>query len=94
MNDLEGKVVIVTGASSGLGEATAVNFSNAGAKVVVAARRGFGGGLPKQGSDRPAPGSVRRRSNVWWPIRRSPSPGWTSRKMERRSIGYGVRSQC
>lgn len=39
MNSLEGKVVIVTGASSGLGEATALQFAREGAKVVVAARR-------------------------------------------------------
>jgi NADP-dependent 3-hydroxy acid dehydrogenase YdfG len=36
---LPGKVIIVTGASSGIGEATARSFANAGAKVVLAARR-------------------------------------------------------
>jgi NAD(P)-dependent dehydrogenase (short-subunit alcohol dehydrogenase family) len=35
----EGKVALVTGASSGLGEATALKFAAAGAKVVIAARR-------------------------------------------------------
>jgi meso-butanediol dehydrogenase / (S,S)-butanediol dehydrogenase / diacetyl reductase len=35
---LEGKVAIVTGASSGIGQATAVLFAKEGAKVVVAAR--------------------------------------------------------
>ena len=39
MNSFEGKVVIVTGASSGLGEATALRFAKGGARVVVAARR-------------------------------------------------------
>ena len=39
MSNIEGKVVIVTGASSGLGEATALRFAQGGAKVVVAARR-------------------------------------------------------
>ena len=39
MSTLNGKVVIVTGASSGLGEAAALKFAQAGAKVVVAARR-------------------------------------------------------
>jgi NAD(P)-dependent dehydrogenase (short-subunit alcohol dehydrogenase family) len=39
MKSFEGKVVIVTGASSGLGEAAALQFAREGAKVVVAARR-------------------------------------------------------
>ncbi|HEY3476478.1 MAG TPA: SDR family oxidoreductase [Anaerolineales bacterium] len=37
--DVHGKVVIVTGASSGIGEATARQFGCEGAKVVLAARR-------------------------------------------------------
>ena len=37
--DTKGKVVIVTGASSGIGEATARQFGREGAKVVLAARR-------------------------------------------------------
>ena len=39
MNTFAGKVVIVTGASSGLGEAAALKFAQEGAAVVVAARR-------------------------------------------------------
>jgi NAD(P)-dependent dehydrogenase (short-subunit alcohol dehydrogenase family) len=39
MMDLAGKVAIVTGASSGIGRASAKLFARAGAKVVVAARR-------------------------------------------------------
>ncbi len=39
MADLTGKVAIVTGASSGIGEAAAILLVQSGAKVVVAARR-------------------------------------------------------
>lgn len=40
MNDtLEGKIVLVTGASSGIGQATALALSKAGARVAVGARR-------------------------------------------------------
>lgn len=39
MNSIQGKVVIITGASSGIGEATAYKLADQGAKLVLAARR-------------------------------------------------------
>ena len=38
-NNIEGKVVVITGASSGLGEATARRLAAEGATVVLGARR-------------------------------------------------------
>ncbi|WP_328924080.1 SDR family oxidoreductase [Streptomyces sp. NBC_00190] len=39
MSGIEGKVVVITGASSGIGEATALLLAERGAKVVLGARR-------------------------------------------------------
>jgi len=38
-NNIEGKVVVITGSSSGIGEATAIMLAARGAKVVLGARR-------------------------------------------------------
>ncbi|MGG1597411.1 SDR family oxidoreductase [Paenibacillus naphthalenovorans] len=39
MSNIQGKVVVITGASSGIGEATAKKLASKGAKLVLAARR-------------------------------------------------------
>lgn len=39
MSEIKGKVIIITGASSGLGEATALRLAKGGAMLVLAARR-------------------------------------------------------
>ncbi|NER40269.1 SDR family NAD(P)-dependent oxidoreductase, partial [Bacillus megaterium NBRC 15308 = ATCC 14581] len=39
MSTIQDKVVIITGASSGIGEATAKELASKGAKLVLAARR-------------------------------------------------------
>ena len=39
MKPFEGRIVIVTGGSSGIGAAAALQFARGGAKVVIAARR-------------------------------------------------------
>ncbi len=42
MSNIQGKVVVITGASSGLGEATARHLAAKGAKVFLGARRMIG----------------------------------------------------
>lgn len=39
MKSIKGKIVLVTGAGTGLGRATAIQFARAGARVIIAARR-------------------------------------------------------
>ncbi|MFG2517235.1 SDR family NAD(P)-dependent oxidoreductase [Streptomyces sp. NPDC048584] len=53
-NTLDGKIALVTGASSGIGRATALALSRAGARVAVGARRGD----RLKSLEREAPGEV------------------------------------
>lgn len=39
MTEIKEKVIVIMGASSGIGEATAIKLAEQGAKVVIAARR-------------------------------------------------------
>ena len=67
--EIKGKVVIVTGASSGIGEATARQFGREGAKVVLAARRVDR--LESLAQEINVMGMARKRSSC-----RRISPGW------------------
>ncbi|GGB04880.1 oxidoreductase [Brucella endophytica] len=60
MHGIEGKVVAITGASSGIGEATARVLAAAGAHVVIGARRGDR--LQKLAEEIAIAGSVRART--------------------------------
>ena len=70
-NNIEGKVVVITGASSGLGESTARLLSAQGASVVLGARRG----------DRlqSLAEMVKRRSAVLCPTEEKPAGGFSCR---------------
>jgi NADP-dependent 3-hydroxy acid dehydrogenase YdfG len=68
MPNIEGKVVVIMGASSGLGEATARHLNALGAKVVLGARRldrlqAIAKDLAL-GADRVAPTDVTNREQV------------------------------
>lgn len=68
--NLDGKIALVTGASSGIGRATAIEFANRGATVVVSARRadeieGLAAALANQGHDTLSiPADMTRTSDV------------------------------
>ncbi|MGW1052181.1 SDR family oxidoreductase [Streptomyces sp. NPDC001118] len=70
MSEIEGKVVAITGASSGIGEATALLLAERGAKVVLGARRlerlqALAARIEKAGGQAAyAPTDVKRRADL------------------------------
>jgi FlaA1/EpsC-like NDP-sugar epimerase len=84
-NGIQDKVVIVTGASSGLGEATARHLAQRGAKVVLGARRAerlqqIVAEIQAQGGQATALAgdvSVPPTCRPWWTTRWPPTGGWT-----------------
>jgi NADP-dependent 3-hydroxy acid dehydrogenase YdfG len=62
MSGIEGKVVAITGASSGIGEATALLLAKRGARVVLGARRGTSFKNWRHGSRRQAGRSASAKS--------------------------------
>ena len=70
MSGIEGKVIAITGASSGIGEATAILLAEGGARVVLGARRterleAVANSIVERGGDASCvPTDVRRRTDV------------------------------
>ena len=64
MNDLSGKVAVITGAASGMGRAAAVLFAKAGAHVVLADLNAAGGEEAAHEAARSGPACVFQRTDV------------------------------
>src|SRR5258706_10364791 len=64
MQQLQGKVAIITGAASGMGRATSLLFSRAGAHVVLADLNVPGGEEAAQLASECGPGAIFQRTDV------------------------------
>src|SRR5262245_34137652 len=65
MGRLDGKVAVITGASSGMGRATALRFANEGAAIVCADLNSQGGELVVSEVAAAGGRAVFRRTDVW-----------------------------
>ncbi len=84
---LKGKIVFVTGASSGIGAATALAFAAEGARLLLAARRaGKLAEVASRALERGAPAVHSIRPGRARPPRRAAAPSTSCRRSGRRSM--------
>ncbi|OOK70204.1 short chain dehydrogenase family protein [Mycobacterium kansasii] len=83
VNELAGKVAVVTGGASGIGRATVERFVTEGARVVIAdvdedAGRALASALGRIRCSGAPTSPIPNRSRRWWQPRSTPSAAWTS----------------